>query len=271
MVKVTEINIFPIKSLRGISLASAALTRRGFRHDRCWMLVDSHGRFITQRQYAQLALVETRLHDDGITVRAPDGGSLEVPLQPASGQCVEVSVWDDRVSAVAAREEINAWFSDYLGTACQLVAMPPDSVRAVDASYAVSAQDQVGFADGFPFLLIGEGSLRDLNRRLLQRGESAVPMIRFRPNIVVDSDEAFVEDHWRRIKIGDVVFHVVKPCSRCVIPTIDLQTAARHKEPLRTLLEYRKTGNKAYFGQNLVHEFVPDAVISVGDPVQVLE
>ncbi len=272
MLKVTEVNVFPVKSLRGISVGSAVPDRCGFEHDRRWMLVDTDGRFITQRQYAQLALIETRLRTDGISLRVQDRKVLEIPLQPEqTGRRIEVRVWNDRVSAVVADEKINQWFSDYLGVACQLVAMPRDGVRAVDPDYAVSPQDQVSFADGFPFLLIGEASLRDLNRRLLQRGESAVPMIRFRPNIVVDTEQAFVEDRWKKIRIGELIFHLVKPCSRCVIPTIDLQTAARHQEPLRTLLEYRKQGNKAYFGQNLVHEFVPGAVVSVGDRVEVLE
>mgnify|MGYP001828911861 CR=1 FL=1 len=137
-------------------------------------------------------------------------------------------------------------------------------MRRVDPAFS-RATDQVGFADGFPFLLISQASLDDLNRRLAQ----PVAMLRFRPNLVVAGCEAFAEDGWRRIRVGELEFRVAKPCSRCIIPTIDPSTGQRGVEPLRTLNSYRRRGNKVYFGQNLVHESA--GRLAVGMPVEVLE
>jgi uncharacterized protein YcbX len=138
-------------------------------------------------------------------------------------------------------------------------------VRRLDLDYA-RPQDQTGFADGFPFLLISEASLADLNRRIGR----TLPMQRFRPNLVVRGCAPYAEDHWRRIRIGGVGFRLVKPCSRCIIPSIDPATGERDgSEPLATLSRYRQTGNKVYFGQNLIHD--GPGRLAVGDRVVVLE
>jgi uncharacterized protein YcbX len=170
-----------------------------------------------------------------------------------------VAIWKDQCVAVAAGAEADAWFTALLGTPCRLVTMPSSTVRQVDLGYAEPG-DPVGFADGFPFLLISQGSLDELNRRL----EHPVPMDRFRPNIVVDGCEPHAEDGWSRVTIGEISFRVVKPCARCVITTTDQQTGERGREPLRTLATYRRVGNKVLFGQNLIHDGV--GAVRVGDP-----
>jgi uncharacterized protein YcbX len=166
---------------------------------------------------------------------------------------------------------VNEWFSDVLGASVRLVYMPDETKRLAHAPYKIKADDHVSFADGFPFLLIGEGSLEDLNSRL----KEPVPMKRFRPNFVVAGTEPFAEDTWKRIRIGDTIFHVVKPCARCIIPTTDQDTGIRKSgEPLKTLAKYRtkkkRRTNKVLFGQNLIAD-EPGGVVKIGDEVEVLE
>ncbi len=260
--KLSALYRYPVKSLRGETFDAIAVTPRGLAHDREWMLVDANGKFLTQRQQPRMSLIDTYVADrGGLRLRAP--GMPELALDGDSVARIEVTVWNDRVTAATVDAAADAWFSEFLGVRCRLVHFPSDSRRAVDPGYA-SADDEVGFADGFPFLLISQASLDELNTRL---GEP-VPMRRFRPNLVIDGCDPFAEDGWRRIRIGDVGFRVVKPCSRCIIPTIDPATGERHAEPLRTLMSYRKRDNKVYFGQNLIHDGVGQ--LAVGMPVEVL-
>lgn len=272
MPTLSAIYIYPIKSLRGIALDRCAVTSRGFEHDRRWMLVDATGKFITQRQQPRLAMVSVALGTEALLVTAPGMDSLQVPYQLERGERVRVNIWGDECEALQAGASSDAWFSQYLGLECHLVYMPESTQRHVDRSYAVSAQDVVSFADGFPFLLISEASLEELNSRLTDKGVSAVPMERFRPNLVASGCGPYAEDQWRDIRIGALDFRVVKPCSRCVIPTIDTETGVKAREPLLTLTEYRKQDNKVYFGQNLVHlpELAGSSVaLAVGDEISI--
>jgi hypothetical protein len=254
---------YPVKSMRGVACQTLDVQARGFAFDRHWMLTDPQGDFLSQRQQPRMALISADLHEDGLLqLRAP--GMADLSISTGSDERIEVVVWGDTVQAAPAGTDADAWLSQFLGLACRLVRLPEDAIRAVDPDYAHSS-DQVGFADGFPFLLISQASLDDLNARL----DVAVPMLRFRPNLVVDGCGAFAEDGWRRIRIGDIEFRVAKPCSRCIIPTIDPATGVRGREPLRTLMSYRRRDNKVYFGQNLVHDAVGH--LAVGMPVEVLE
>lgn len=254
---------YPVKSLGGEAFQSLDVTRRGFRGDRDWMVVDTQGRFLTQRRLTRMALVATQLDDVGtLRLSAPGMSALTVG-PPAAQQRIEVGVWGDRIAAVPGGPEADAWLSDFLQQPCRLVAFPADSVRKVDPEHA-DPTDEVGFADGFPFLLISQASLDDLNGRL----RHPVPMLRFRPNLVVEGCDAFAEDGWRRIRIGDVSFRVAKPCSRCIIPTIDPTTGERGREPLQTLMTFRRRDNKVYFGQNLIHDGV--GRLEAGMPLEVL-
>jgi uncharacterized protein YcbX len=271
----SEIYVYPIKSLRGISVRHAGVEARGLRYDRRWMLVDEQGKFLSQRQQPRMSLVTVEIGPDRLTVAAPGLEPLHIPLETRSPIPIKVQVWRDFCEARLVGAEQDEWFSRFLGMPCHLVRMPDSTVRPVDPNYAVTNADQVGFADGYPFMLITQASLDDLNDRLQEGGSSPVPMIRFRPNLVVSGSEPFAEDHWYRIQINSMPFYLVKPCSRCVIPTVDPETGTTGKEPIRTLLQYRKKGDKIYFGQNLVHA-APDpgdrqGVLRVGDPVVVTD
>ena len=260
---VSGIQIYPIKSAGGISLDLATVEERGFRYDRRWMVVDGDNRFFTQREHPRLALIRVRLEPEVLVVDAPDMPSLKVPLHPTAGKPVPATVWDDVVESLPVGEEAAYWFSEFLGTPCSLMYLPDESVRPVDPDYSLSG-DQVSLADGFPFLLISEASLDDLNSRM----DEPLPMDRFRPNIVVRGCEAFAEDDWRRVRIGSVIFRIVKPCSRCVTTTVDQASAATGKEPLRTLATYRKAGSKVLFGQNLIQDSA--GTVSLDDEVRIL-
>jgi uncharacterized protein YcbX len=256
--------VYPIKSAGGISIGTSDVDERGLRHDRRWMLVDEAGRFISQRRSARMALIRVRLERDGLVVDALGMPSLEVPLQPLAGRLLLARVWDDLVESLTVSDDTDRWFGEFLGVRCRLVYLPDESVRPVDPTYGRPG-DRVGLADGFPFLLISEASLSDLNARL----EQPVPMNRFRPNLVVRGCEPFAEDGWKLVRIGRITFRVVKPCSRCTITTVDQESAVMVKEPLRTLVRFRRVGTKVLFGQNLIHDEV--GTLSEGDPIEVIQ
>lgn len=254
---------YPVKSFRGTRCDTLPVGPRGPQGDRQWMLVDAEGGFLTQRQLPRMSLIDAQLLPDGLRL-SQGADAIEVAVPPRDAPLHSVSVWRDHCQAQLADTAVNQWLSQHLDTDCRLVYLPPSQVRPVDPDYAQPG-DQVGFADGFPFLLISQASLDDLNRRL----EQPVPMLRFRPNLVVEGCEPYAEDSWRRIRIGEIEFRVAKPCSRCIIPTIDPATAERSPEPLRTLSGYRRRDNKVYFGQNLAHDAQGELALGMG--VEVLE
>jgi len=253
---------YPIKSCRGITLTEAALTPYGLEHDRHWMVVDARGRFLTQRRFPRMALIRAAPGAEELTIEAPDMPILSLPMA-GEGE-LAVRVWGFEGVARDAGAEAARWFSDFLGVECRLAAATPALHRRVDEHYG---EGEVMFADGFPCLLIGQASLDLLNHKLPE----PISMDRFRPNIVVSGSEPHAEDGWRRIRIGEVVFRVVKPCSRCTVPLVDQTTGERGEEPTPTLARYR-TGDdgEIYFGQNLIHES-SEGVLRLGDPVTVLE
>ena len=259
---VQDIFIYPIKSLGGIRLSEAVVEERGFRYDRRWMLVDAEGVFITQRKHPKLALLQVDLGEKGLEVihKTVAGRSVEIPFDLATGPELMVTVWDDQVLAKIVHPDLDRWFSDFLGFEVSLVIMPESTHRKVNPKYAVHSES-VSFADGMPYLLIGQESLNDLNSRL----ESSVPMNRFRPNIVFSGGSAYLEDSLRKIQIGDLEFQIVKPCARCVMTTVDQATGEKGKEPLKTLSSYRTIHSKVYFGQNLVA--LQSGTVKVGDVI----
>ena len=256
--------VYPIKSAGGISLKASEVDKRGLRHDRRWMLVDETGCFMSQRRFPHTALIRVRIEPDGLVVEAPGMPSLEVPLQPPAGRLMLTRVWDDLVESLTVGHDADRWFSGFLDVSCRLVYLPDESVRPLDPTYG-GPRDQVGLADSFPFLLISEASLADLNARL----EEPVTMDRFRPNLVVRGCEPFAEDNWRLVRIGSITFRVVKPCERCAITTVNQRTAATSKEPLRTLARFRRSGKKVLFGQNLIHDTW--GTLHTDDPVEVIQ
>ncbi|MBI1257123.1 MAG: MOSC domain-containing protein [Chloroflexi bacterium] len=263
---VSQVNIYPIKSCAGISLDAAEIGARGFVNDRRWLVVDEDWSFLTQREIKEMALIKTAVDAECLHLSAPNSGGFDLPVDQ-DGERVAVTIWKDSgVGAVDQGDAIAGWLSDSLKQRVRLVRFADDYTRQVDQTYALRASDQVGFADAYPFLFISEASLADLNERL----DEPLPMNRFRPNIVVKDTEAYAEDHWKTIRVGEVIFDVVKSCARCAITTTDQATAERGKEPLRTLAMYRQ-GPKGspLFGQNAAHR--SRGTIKTGMAVEVLE
>ncbi len=265
---ISEINIYPIKSLGGISLSEAVVEHRGLQFDRRMMLTDERGMFITQKNYPEMALLKTEIVSDELVVyHLINKHSIKVPLNEAnySNNKINVVIWDDECNAIAVSEEADKFFSDMLKINCRLVYMPDEEKRIVDPNKKyVDDEHIVSFADGYPFLIIGQSSLDDLNRRL----ETPLPMNRFRTNFVFTGGEPFEEDNWEDFLIGDIKFKAVKPCARCVITTTDQQTAERNVEPLRTLSSFRKVGNKVLFGMNLIAYGTGE--VKIGDSINLL-
>jgi uncharacterized protein len=260
-VTLSGLYVYPIKSCAGIPLQSADLSATGLRHDRSWMLVDETGEFMSQRAHPRMALISIRFSAEHLIVSAPGMEELEIPLYPQAESSIDVRVWGDTNRGELVTEEANRWFTEFLKFPCRLVHKPEDDPRLVDSSFAESG-DQVGFADGFAFLLISEASLEDLNMRL----EDPLPMNRFRPNFVVRGCGPYAEDGWSRLRIGSVPFRVAEPCPRCAITTVDQETGTRGKEPLRTLATYRKFEGEVFFGRNLIHDTL--GTVSVGASVE---
>jgi uncharacterized protein len=246
--RLTGLTYYPIKSAAGTSVESWGVDQRGLWFDRRWMVTDPRGRFLTQRTSPKLALVRPEVCDDRLIIQAPGMKPLTLPLEPETGERLPVTVWDDTCEGRWLGPEPAEWFSAYLGLSCGLVHMPDTTVRPANPDYD-PAGTPVSFADAFPFLLISEESLADLNGRLSQ----PLPMNRFRPNLVIAGADPFVEDRLTDFEIGGIRFRAVKPCDRCVITTTDQQTMERGVEPLRTLATYRRVAGKVYFGQNVVH------------------
>ena len=263
---VAELYVYPIKSARGIALQSAQLDERGFQYDRRWMLVDADGVFLSQREAHRMALIDVALERDGLLVDAPGMPQLAIPFT-AGGPPMRSRIWKDVVAAVPVSRSADQWFTSFLQRECRLVHMPNTTRRIVDRAY-VPQERTVGFADAFPLLIIGDGSLAHLNAALRARGQEAVPMQRFRPNIVVRDASPHTEDEWKVVRIGDIDVDVVKPCARCVITTVDIHTGEASKEPLRTLATYRKVGSKVLFGQNAVHRRT--GVLRIWDKVELV-
>lgn len=283
----TEIYIYPIKSLGGISIQSAEVEERGLQYDRRWMLVDRNGMFLTQREHPQMALLQVSIKDDMLEVahKIKTITSLQLPISkeqtPGShgrtmtektsveessltgkseANHMVVNVWNDIVIAKNISKDADAWFSEALNLECNLVFMDRDADRHTDTKY-YPKPTQVSFADAYPFLIIGQESLNKLNRRL----KEPVPMSRFRPNFVFSGGEPFIEDTWKDFTIGGLKFRAVKPCSRCVVTTVNQDTAEKASEPLETLAKFRKVGNKVNFGMNVVG--FDDGVVEVGSEI----
>lgn len=259
---------YPLKSARGESLTHSPLEALGLCGDRRWMLVEPEsGRFLTQRLLPQMSQLSALYNaDGGLNLSAPGFGSLKVALPQPDQDLRGVTVWRDSLRVPDAGDAAAAWLSDLLGKTCRLVQVPEGRTRQVDTAYAQPG-DRVAFADGFPLLLIGQASLDDLSQRVGQ----PLSMLRFRPNLVVTGSEAYAEDGWKRIRIGEVEFEVAKGCSRCILTTIDPQSGERNaqREPLATLKTYRERDGDVYFGQNLLPRGVGE--LQVGMTVEVLE
>ncbi|WP_371477965.1 MOSC domain-containing protein [Kitasatospora sp. NBC_00315] len=283
MPQLTGLHVYPVKSTYRLSPASARVEPWGLAGDRRWMLVDATGRFVSQRERPALGQLRAVPAEDGaLALTTPEGARTEVPAPGAArgDRLAEVEVWGTRFLAAEADGKTQAWIAEHLGD-LRLVHLDDPTRRPVDPDYA-GAGSSVSMADGFPLLLTTTASLERLNALIAEEhpedGHRPLPMTRFRPNLVVDGTEPWEEDTWRRIRVGDLVFRVVKPCGRCVITTTDQETGERGgREPLRTLAKHNRLLKKASFGQNLIPER-PAGVggdtlgtVRIGDEVTVLE
>lgn len=260
MITIRSLHVYPVKSCRGIALERAEIAETGFRHDRRWMVIGADGTFLSQRSHPELARVSTRLDRGRLILGAADRPPLEVVIDAPIDDHRTVTIWKDACEAVSEGRESAAWLSTLLGVPCELVRLPETEVRPVDPDYARPG-DRVAFADGFPFLLISQASVDELNRRLT----TPVRADRFRANIIIDGCEAHAEDGWSMLTIGEIGFDVAKPCARCVVISTDQDNGSRTEEPLRTLAGYRTANRKVLFGQNLIHRGT--GAVRIGDEV----
>jgi uncharacterized protein len=266
MLQISRLFIYPIKSLPGIELKTALVTEKGFEHDRRWMLVDEDNIFISQREAPQMTQLAVSIENEGLKITHKiKKDFIAIPFKtppPGSGDWGIVSIWDDTCTAQYVGHEADRWFSEMLGIKCRLVYMPDDCKRIADQNYAPPGAT-TSFSDAYPYMILGQATLDDLNSRMTE----PVPVNRFRPNIVFTGGGAFEEDGMRSFTIGNISFYSVKLCGRCNIPTIDQETGAEGKEPIKTLARYRAKNNNVYFGQYLVHK--GEGAIAVGDILQI--
>ncbi len=265
--QISELAVYPLKSARQQRRDFLEFDAMGPCHDRRWMLVDAAGKFVTQRTHPRMSLLSAVVEGEALRLTAPGMAAL---LARREGEdLLAVQVWEDAVQAWRVSAEADVWCSDFLGMPVRLVVMPATAQRIVNPQYAGPGH-RTAFSDGFPLLLVTQPSLDALNAKL----SSAVDWRRFRPNVVVAGDmPAHAEDGWKRLRVGEIELAVVKPCSRCVIPSIDPETAVKNSQILTVLRSYRaRADGKTYFGQNVVITHCPDnARLHVGDVVEVLE
>ncbi len=260
----TELWRYPVKSCAGDRLLHSDVDKFGLQYDRRWMVVDLQGRFMTQRNYPAMCLISARIEAGKLYLSGQHGARFS--CDPAcADQARQVMIRQESCPAWDCGDLAAEWMSAQLNNECRLVYFPPQGERQIHRDYAQPGQ-MTAYSDGFPLLLISQASLDDLNQRLAQ----PVSMLRFRPNLVVAGSEAYAEDGWKRLRIGELELQLVKPCNRCVMPNIDPDTAEVGKEPLATLSGYRQAADKkVYFGQNVIAQGL--GKLQQGMQVEVLE
>ena len=265
----SAIHVFPLKSGAPLPLQQATVESRGLQGDRRWMVVNAEGKFVTGRELSRLTLVRATPTADALLLKAPGMPDLRVEVPAADGTRLDTAVWGAPVTPLLVADAAHAWLSSFIGVDLRLVHMDDACTRRVKAKYDGRYgrdEDVVSLADAFPLLLISQAALDQLNAKLAR----PVPMLRFRPNLVVAGTAPHAEDGWQRIRIGAIEFELVKACVRCVFTTVDFERGERDPtgEPLRTLTTYRRTQDGVTFGQNLIPRGV--GTLHVGDAVEVL-
>lgn len=282
MPTITALTLYPIKSCAGISLPAATVTQAGLSHqgvhDREWMLVDGAGQFLTQREHPRMALIRPAIQDGQLRLQAAGMQPLELALvtsNPESSARVTVQVWDDALPAFDCGTDAASWFSTFLGLPCRLVRFDPATRRLVNPKWTGELEVHTLFSDGYPMLLISQASLDDLNQKLLLQGQGAVPMDRFRPNIVIDGVDAFEEDYAESLLISHaerrICLKPVKPCPRCPIPAVDQATGEVGPSPVEILQTYRANpllDGAVTFGMNVIVLQGAGQALKVGDALE---
>lgn len=262
MATLSELILYPIKSCAGMSVREATLTSAGLAvndvYDREWMVIKDNGEFLTQREFPRMALIVPRLKTETLELRAPGMLRLEIPLglpHPDDERTLEVTVWDDTVLAYDCDDLTAAWFSGAIGVPCRLVRFHANGKRLASAKWTGDIEAPTLFSDGYPLLVAGSASLADLNSKLVAAGREAIPMNRFRPNLVLDGMEAFDEDYAAAFQLGAAVLKPVKPCPRCPMPSVDQATGVPGPDPLDIMQSYRRKAqldDAVCFGMNSV-------------------
>lgn len=277
---VSKLCVYPLKSAQGIDLQQAQVQLKGFLGDREMMLVSGSGKFITQRQFPQLAKVQVAIVGRSVTLQVADDSFPSITFTSIiDGALIEVEIWGDRVLAIDQGNEVAMWFQEFIklpsDKSCRLVRQSATHVRLLDRKYTNDENRPVSFADNSPVMLTATSSLLELNQRIIeihQQYDRGISMSRFRPNVVVETIEPFIEDRWRIIQIGEIQFLMAKPCSRCIIANIDQNNGKKSelKEPLNTLGTFRQLSEQGViFGVNMIP--LNEGVVHVGDRLQVLE
>jgi uncharacterized protein YcbX len=265
----SEINIYPVKSLGGISLNECRMEKRGLQYDRRWVLVGCDDNiFISQREINTLCLFRPAFDNNGFKItNINHSSSINIPFGIETGEKANVTIWEDTCEAIHYSSQIDKWFSDITGYNCKLMYMPDASRREADKKFAV-ADDIVSFADAFPILIIGQSALEKYNNI----SGNNFKMNRFRPNLVFTGGEAHIEDTWKKFNINSTDFYPVKQCSRCNVTTIEQETGSIGKEPLKTLATYRNFDNKIKFGTYCVPGGLSAAsILKLGSELKIQE
>jgi uncharacterized protein len=264
MLVVSQLFIYPIKSLGGIAVQSACLSATGFTNDRRWMLADEQNVFLSQRTSPQMALLQPEISSEGLMVfhKHNRANQVSIPFLNGDGKKVHATIWEDTCEAYEAGNDINEWFSDMLQIKCKLLYMPAETRRLVDSDYAFN-NEVTSFSDAYPLMMIGQNALDLLNSKL----EIPLGIDRFRPNIVFSGGKPHCEDEMAVFTINNTKFFGVKPCARCIVTTINQQTSEKSAEPLKTLAAYRAKNNKIFFGQNILHQ--NNGLVKVGDEITI--
>jgi uncharacterized protein len=260
----SRIFIYPIKSARGIEVAETQVDNSGPLQDRRWMVVDENGVFLSQRKLPRMVLIEPRFGGSQLVVTAPGMAPLEIPRWSGEGEWIPVRIWRDCLKLPHPSQAYSDWFSAFLGRSCRLVYLPDEVTRHVEAPLD-DPKWRVSLADGYPLLVVTQGSLDLLNARLV----SPIGMERFRPNLVIAGATPHEEDSWTDLQIGSVQLAIVKPCARCSTVLVDPATANVGLEPLRTLARYRRMPRSVQFAQNAL--VVTPGQLRVGTTVEIAD
>jgi len=264
--RISQLFVYPIKSCAGISVPSLQFDEKGPLFDRRWMLVDAHtGIFLSQRELPEMALISTEINGEEVTAwQSMESNFTECFTLPRTGRLLDISVWSDEVQGVDCGDDAADWFTGLLGRECRLV-YQGECVRHADEKYALPGTG-VSYADGFPLLVVNQSSIKFLNDECV---DGEITAVNFRPNIVVENTEAFSEKAWREISTKSVSMKVVKPCERCVIPTLNPKTAVSEKGILTTLVKHCRENKKIYFGQNLTFEYQKGISLTLGQALAI--
>jgi uncharacterized protein YcbX len=277
MATLSQLILYPIKSCAGMPVEEAIATVSGLCaqgvHDREWMLVTNEGQFLTQREFPRMATIVPRVAGDALAVTAPGMPPLRLPLATQeSKNTLRVQIWDDLVAALDGGDQAAAWFGDVLGTRCRLVRFKPDASRPTSEKWTGGAPSSARFADAYPLLLIGQSALDDINGHMRAAGRAALPMDRFRPNLVIEGTDPFEEDYTESLRAGEVVIKPVKPCARCPIPAIDQATGIPGPDPLEILQSWRAKAildGAVCVGMNCIVLEGAGAILRVGQAFEV--